>query len=561
MATQTQQSNPLKILQALTWTQKITTLVLAGAAIALVVTLIYFMNQQDYQTLYSDLGPEEAGTIVEKLKAQKVPYIVADSGKSIKVPEERINELRLQLAGEGLPQGGKIGFEIFDRTNLGMTEFAERVSYKRALEGELARTILSLKEIGQARVHLVLPKESLFESQSEPTKASVVLKLKSGKQLSQPVISGIVHLVSSAVEGLTPNNVTVVDSNGRLLSEAHGSPEETLTATQLELRARTEKELTAKVVNILEPVVGEGRVKADASVLMDFSRREQTEEKYDPQTVIRSQQKVEEQNQSPSAAVAGVPGTKSNSADPGPNFIPIPQNGGGAFAKHTETTNYEVSKTVRHTLDPAATVQRLSVAVIVDDDVQTESAKDGSVNRKSTPRTPDDLKKIKDLVTAAVGIDVSRGDVLTVENIAFEAPADLLEAPQGIFSDIFSDWRTLLRPALRYTAFLLLFVLAYFLLLRPVSKRLLVSVEQSLNAGPATREIGEGAGGSPALSLATPKTVKELEAALGPIGSGTSAGEINKSDILKQRITEFVQKDPEKGAQLVRAWLIEEGKG
>jgi flagellar M-ring protein FliF len=189
---------------------------------------------------------------------------------------------------------------------------------------------------------------------------------------------GIVHLVSSAVEGLTPNNVTVVDSNGRLLSESHGSPEEALTATQLELRSRTEKDLTSKVVNILEPVVGEGRVKADASVLMDFSRREQTEEKYDPQSVIRSQQKVDEQNQSPGSAVAGVPGTKSNSADPGPNFIPIPTNGGGAFAKHTETTNYEVSKTIKKTLDPAATVQRLSVAVIVDDAVQNRDRKEWS---------------------------------------------------------------------------------------------------------------------------------------------------------------------------------------
>jgi flagellar M-ring protein FliF len=557
MAT-SQQSNPLKLLQALTWTQKVTIVLLAGAAIAMVVSLAYFMNREDYQTLYSDLGTDEAATIVEKLKSQKVPYQVGDSGRSIKVPAERINELRLQLASEGLPQGGKIGFEIFDRTNLGMTEFAERVSYKRALEGELARTILSLKEIGQARVHVALAKESLFESQSEPTKASVVLKLKTGKQLSQSMISGIVHLVSSAVEGLTPNNVTVVDSNGRLLSESHGSPEEALTASQMDLRAKTEKDLTAKVVNILEPIVGEGRVKADASVLMDFSRREQTEEKYDPQSVIRSQQKVEEQNQAPSNAVAGVPGTKSNSADPGPNFIPISQNGGGSFAKHTETINYEVSKTVRHTLDPAVTVQRLSVAVIVDDAVQTETGKDGAVVRKTTPRSAEDLKKIKDVVTAAVGIDMNRGDVLTVENIAFEASPEMVETPVG-FLGFFSDWKTLLRPALRYTAFLLLFLMAYLLLFRPVSKRLLVSVEQSLQAGPPSRELSEGAAAS-ALSLATPKTVKELEAALGPIGT-VSIADVSKSDILKQRIAEFVQKDPEKGAQLVRAWLIEGGKG
>jgi flagellar M-ring protein FliF len=189
MATQTQQNNPLKLLQALTWTQKVMTVVLAGAAISVVVSLIYFMNRDDYQTLYSDLGSEEASTIVDKLKTQKVPYQISDSGRSIKVPAERINELRLQLAGEGLPQGGKIGFEIFDRTNLGMTEFAERVSYKRALEGELARTILSLKEIGQARVHLVLPKESLFESQSEPNKSLRCSQTQDRKATRPAVIS------------------------------------------------------------------------------------------------------------------------------------------------------------------------------------------------------------------------------------------------------------------------------------------------------------------------------------------------------------------------------------
>jgi flagellar M-ring protein FliF len=554
---QTQQNNSFKALQALTWNQRIWLVVLAAAVIGGVISLIYFMNQDEYQVLYSDLGSEEAGTIIERLKAQKAAYLVADSGKAIKVPSERINELRIQLASEGLPQGGKIGFEIFDRTNLGMTEFVERVSYKRALEGELARTILSLKEIGQARVHLVLPKESLFEDKEEPTKASVVLKLKSGRQLSQAVVSGIVHLVASAVEGLDPGNVTVVDSNGRLLSESQGTPEEALTAGQMELKARTEKDLSAKIINILEPVVGEGRVKADTSVLMDFSRREQTEEKYDPQSVIRSQAKTQEQSQpSTVASGAGVPGTASNGADPAPTFIPLGQSG-GSFVKQSETTNYEVSKLVRHTLEPAATLQKMSVAVIVDDAVQTEKAQDGATTRKTSPRSPEDLKKIKDLVIAAAGIDTNRGDLLTVENIAFEAPQELEEAPSGILPEL----KTLGRPALRYAAYLLLFLMAYLLLFRPVSKKLIVSVEESLNNRPAAKEVSEG--GTPALSLATPKTVKELEAALGEgLNMGqVTAGNINKSDILKQRIAEFVQREPEKGAQLVRTWLTDEGKG
>jgi flagellar M-ring protein FliF len=562
MATQTQPGNPFKALNALTWSQRISLVGLAAAVVGGIVALIYFMNQEQYQTLYSDLGHEEAGTIVERLKAQKVLYTVDDSGKSIKVPSDRVNELRLQLASEGLPQGGKIGFEIFDRTNLGMTEFVERVSYKRALEGELARTILSLKEIGQARVHLVLPKDSLFEDREEETKASVVLKLKSGRQLSESVVSGIVHLVSSAVEGLTPGNVTVVDANGRMLSESNsGTPEEALTTAQMELKTHTEKELTAKIINILEPVVGEGRVKADTSVLIDFSRREETEEKFDPQAIIRSQVKSQEQSQPAAAATApapaaGVPGTKSNGADPGPTFIPLAAGGGASFSKQSETTNYEVSKVVRKTLEPTATIQKLSVAVIVDDALQPQRAGETAEPRKTAPRSPEDLKKIKDLVSAAVGIDSGRGDLLTVENIAFEAPPEMEDAPTGFLPEL----KTLGRPALRYTSLLILFLLAYLLLYRPLSKRIFVSVDETLSARATGKEVAESA---PALSLATPKTVKELEAALGESLNTpqVTAGDINKTDILKQRIAEFVQREPEKGAQLVRSWLIEEGKG
>ena len=282
--------------EKLTLNQKISILALAAAILTGVGLMVYFMGQEEYQTLYSGLNAEEASTVVNRLKDLKVPYQLTDAGKNIRVPKPKIDELRIQLASEGLPQSGKIGFEIFDKTNLGMTEFLEKISYKRALEGELARTILSLKEVSQARVHLVLPKESLFQEKSEPTKASVVIKLNAGKQISETMVSGIIHMVSSAVEGLSPQNVTVVDIAGRMLSSKQGSPEESLTATQLELKGRYEKDLKLKVVNILEPVVGEGRVKADTWVTLNFNRSEQTEEKFNPQeTPIRSQQKSEEQ--------------------------------------------------------------------------------------------------------------------------------------------------------------------------------------------------------------------------------------------------------------------------
>src|SRR5215467_7826425 len=255
--------NQLKLLNSkLSWSQKLSLALLTIAVIAGVSALIYYTNQEEYQLLYTNLSAEDSGTVIAKLKELKVVYQLEDSGRAIKVPAARIDELRIQLASDGLPLSGKIGFEIFDRTNFGMTEFVEQVNYKRAMEGELVRTILSLKEISQARVHLVLPKESLFQDKAQPAKASVVVKLNAGRRLSENSISGIVHLVASAVEGLDPSNVTVTDSSGTLLSVLQGSSDDALNRTQLAVRTQMEKDLSAKVTGILEPVVGVGKVKA-----------------------------------------------------------------------------------------------------------------------------------------------------------------------------------------------------------------------------------------------------------------------------------------------------------
>ena len=544
--------------EKLTLNQKISILALAAAILTGVGLMVYFMGQEEYQTLYSGLNAEEASTVVNRLKDLKVPYQLTDAGKNIRVPKPKIDELRIQLASEGLPQSGKIGFEIFDKTNLGMTEFLEKISYKRALEGELARTILSLKEVSQARVHLVLPKESLFQEKSEPTKASVVIKLNAGKQISDTMVSGIVHMVSSAVEGLNPQNVTVVDIAGRMLSAKQGSPEESLTATQLELKGRYDKDLKHKVVNILAPVVGEGRVKADTWVTLNFNRSEQTEEKFNPQeTPIRSQQKSEEQILPGSAGPAGVPGTSSNQATPAPNFTPINGRGQSSSTKRSETTNYEISKLVRHTVEPIGGVRKLSVAVIVDDAVKMEKAADGSAVKKTTPRSADELKKIRDLISSAVGFDATRGDQLTVENIAFEINPGL----DDVKPSFYEKWKELIQPVIRYGAFIILFLLVYFLMIRPVSKKVMAPAQEILTPEGELAALAEGAAPG-ALALDSPKTVKELEAQLD-----SNAGlllpmpvEIRKSDILRQRITEFIQREPDNAAQVMRMWLTEEGK-
>jgi flagellar M-ring protein FliF len=554
--------NQLRMLnEKLTFAQKVSIIALSLIVVVGIGTLVYFMNQEDYQILYSNLNAEEAGTVVAKLKELRVQYKITDSGRTVKVPSTRVDELRIQLASEGLPQSGKIGFEIFDKTNLGMTEFLEKVSYKRALEGELARTILSIKEIAQVRVHLVLPKESLFQEKSEPTKASVVVKLNSGRQLAESVVSGIVHLVASAVEGLDPQNVTIVDSAGRLLSSRQGSAEEVLTTGQMELKGRAEKELINKVVGILEPIVGSGKVKANASVLLDFSRSEQTEEKYDPQspsTAIRSQQKTEEGNSPSGSAVAGVPGTSSNQAAPVPKITPINNPTASSTFRKSELTNFEVSKLVRHTVNSFGEVKKMSVAVIVDDAVKVEAGKSGGVVRKPVARTADELRKLKDLVAAAIGVDNTRGDQLTVENIAFEN--------QGLFEDVkptlYDKYKDYIQPAIRYGAFLFLFILVYLLLIRPITKRVFAPADELLSPEEAAaKALAEG--GEPPLALEAPKTVKELEAALeaGESALPLPKVDLRKADILKQRIVELVQKEPESGAQLLRVWLSEEGKG
>src|SRR5499427_8678678 len=313
--------NPLEQLK--TFVQRYTLqqkLALAGSgALVLVLlwALVHFMNRVEYQTLYADLDPQEAQSIVQKLQELKVPYELDTDGRTVKVDSSKVAEVRIQLASAGLPESGRIGFEIFDRTNFGLTNFQEQVNYQRALEGELARSIMTLAEIEAARVHLVLAKESLFQTSDEQTKASVILKLKNGKTLTQSAAQGIVNVVASSVKGLTPEKVVLIDYRGKILSR-NETADSGLSAQQLDARQKLETELSNKVVQILEPAVGQGKIRPQVSVAMNFQQVEETVEQYDPQgSVVRSQQKQEE-HQPKSERAGGIPGPRNNqSANPG----------------------------------------------------------------------------------------------------------------------------------------------------------------------------------------------------------------------------------------------------
>ena len=298
---------------------------LAALVIGGLVTFSHYRHEEDFHPLYTGMAPEDAATVRQKLKESGVEYRLLDNGATVAVPSAQLAESRLALAAAGLPKSGRIGFELFDKNNFGATEFVEHINYKRALEGELERSVMSLAEVEQARVHLTLPKESVFLDQQEPAKASVMVKLRAGAQISPQNVAAVTNLVASAVEGLAPESVSLVDMDGNLLSKprkAAAADGTEITAESLEVRQQIEKALVTKISATLEPLLGANRFRAGASVECDLTSGEQQEETLDPaKSVMLSSQKTEEGADRPVSG--GVPGTASNLPNPPNNAPPL----------------------------------------------------------------------------------------------------------------------------------------------------------------------------------------------------------------------------------------------
>lgn len=399
-------ANVWKGFSVLPSSRRLSILAVALATIAAIWGLVYWTNQTDYKVLFSNLSTEDASGIVAKLQEKKIPYELSGGGDTISVPSEKVTEIRLEMASLGLPQGGGVGFEIFDQKNLGATEFEQQLNYRRALQGELARTINSLDEIQQCRVHLALPKDSLFvEEQKKPT-ASVTLKLKSGRTLRPDQIEGIGHLVASSVEGLNPADVMVVDSRGNILSRKQDDSRlGKMTASQVEYQANIEKDMTNRIQTMLEKVVGQGKAVVRVAADLDFSVMEKTEEVYDPDSpVIRSTQKQTEKI-TPSAGAT---------------------NAKAAEEKLDEVINYEINKIVSKTVMPVGEIRKLSIAVLVDGSY----VKDKKGVEVYQAREKKELDSIEELVRKSAGFNASRGDQVVVTNMPFRAsPDDDLNAP------------------------------------------------------------------------------------------------------------------------------------
>jgi flagellar M-ring protein FliF len=406
-------SRPARILLA---TTGIAALVLAG-------WLTWRANNENWGVLFSQLERDDAAALVAKLRELKVPYRLREEGAAIDVPEARVHELRLELASAGLPRGGGIGFESFDRMRLGATEFEQRVLYRRSMEGELARSISSLSAVQSARVHLVMPERSVFVSRSDPASASVVVRLRPGNRLGGAEVAGIVHLVASSVPSLSADRVTLVTTSGEMLHRSRTDGDDATAGLDDDRRAQhraMETTLEDRVRAMLERVVGDGHADVRVSVDLDLARVEHTEDHYDrATTALRSEdQTVEMVSQTGTISVAGVPGAESNLGG-NPTPTPTPADAGGPVLREHHTRNYEVDHVSERRVATQGSVKRITVAVIIDGVVRNEGGRATVV-----PRERVELDRLVTLVRGAIGANTTRGDVVTVESIPFHETLD-----------------------------------------------------------------------------------------------------------------------------------------
>lgn len=447
-------SNPLDRLreafQRLNSQQKMVLAVAVAAIIALVVGTILWSRQPDYKVLFSNIGEKDGGAIIAALEQQNIPHKMSDSG-AILVPAEKVHEIRLKLASQGLPRGGSVGFELMENQKFGISQFAEQVNYQRGLEGELARTIQSIGAVQMARVHLAIPKPSVFVREEQKPTASVMLNLYPGRTLDAAQVAGITHLVASSVPQLPIANVTVIDQNGALLSQLKSKLTEAgLDPAQIKYVREVEDSIIKRIEEILKPVLGPENFKVQVAADVDFDHTEQTAESYKPNnnptsTSIRSQQNSESANVN--QASGGVPGALTNQP-PVPATAPLttPNVGGAPGQQNTRpgepgkveaagitaplqaagqpisttknaTINYEIDKTVRYTKQALGNIRRLSAAVVVNH--RKEVGKDGKAVPKPLPEA--EMKQINDLVREAMGYSKERGDTLSIANSPFTA--------------------------------------------------------------------------------------------------------------------------------------------
>lgn len=540
-------------------------LLIAGAAlIAIVVALLMWARAPEYRVLYSNLTEADGGRIISELDGRGVPYRFSAGGTALLVPSDSVHSLRLQLAEQGLPRGGNVGFELMDNQAFGVSQFAEQVNFQRGLEGELSRSIESLGPVSRARVHLAMARSSVFVRDREPAKASVIVTLEPGRVIGEGQVSAIVHMVSSSVPELAAENVTVVDQNGRLLSETDTQGRR-LDATQLDYIAEVERSFQQRIENILTPILGGENIRAQVAAQIDFAQREETSERYGPnqppnEAAVRSRQSSLSYNGGDDLAL-GIPGALSNTP-PGVAASPIelPTDEDGELTEEAEegllalsslrnddVVNYEVDRNIQHILHQQGQLTRLTAAVVVD--YREELDEEGEWQR--VPLSNAEIAQIERLVRQAIGFSQARGDAIEVVNSPFSRDAEDHESLEWWQSP---EIHALALTIGRYLLIALAVLLGYLLVLRPLIKRY---TEQPVLASAPGTSLQVRVGDDP-------------EAREGELQSGEEEDELQPYERPKRKrrssayedhladLREMAQEDPRMIAMIIRNWMNKE---
>jgi flagellar M-ring protein FliF len=501
----------------------------ALGGVALVIGALFsislWVQTPDYQLLYTNLSDQDAAAVVQQLDTQNIPHQLTNQGHNVSVPSNKVHEIRLSLASQGLPAGTEVGLELFEDTPMGMTEFTQKLNFQRALQGELARTIKSLEAVEQARVHLALPREEVFIKEKQVGKASVMVKLHPGRTLSQGQIQGIVHLVSSSVRNIPPGNVVLVDPKGNLLSGNKAiSDDVMLTATSYSHKRKVESEMEQRIAMMLEEALGTGKVIARVNADMNFDKVVQTEELYDPDSqVVRSEQTTTE-SMIGAAAPSGVPGVES--LVPGEEGTPAPTQGKAPTRNNEkQTLNFEINKVVKQTSQTTGKIKRLSVSVLVDGSMAGNPP-------QYQARTPEEMAKYLELVKSSVGFDEKRGDQVQLENIQFDKSLELENLKEAE-----KQWQWDLGVNIAIWSLGAIFVLWFlFKILLPMVRWVTTTVE-----------VAPGQLGGPP----TPEQLEAMEEEMRLARQAQENVEIRKS------VGDFVGTDPKYAAAILRKWMRE----
>ncbi len=503
------------VMKKLTLGQKAGIVVSAIASIVALVMLITWANKPTYGVLFSNLEAQDASKIIDKLKQASVEYEIGDDGKAILVPKDRVYELRLQMAGQGLPQSSVVGYEIFDKPSFGMTDFTQKINFKRALEGELEKTILQLDEVDGASVHIVIPEKALFESEQKKTTASVFLKMKDGAHLSPGAISGVQRLVAASIEGLDANDVTIVDSRGNLLSTKNDGIE-AMSAAQYDIQTKVESYLANKAQSMLDGVLGSGNAIVRITAQLDFNQIEKTTEQYDPNSVVLSEQTMQEHS--------SVPGDTTTNNSMRTNSV----------------TNYDVGKTVEKMVGNTGGIKKLSAAILVNGKY-TSIEKNGQSSVVYTPRDENEIAQLTNVVKTAIGFDATRGDDVSLLNIPFENGDQAFQVKQkpGFQIQDYADKLVVLAAMIG--------AVVVFLSIFSKVRRSQSTVAESVAV------------------LTQPKhTLQNSTAALGHVSdqidriqAAEYSEEVIQAGKIKEDVSSYIQNKPTDAAKLLKVWLTD----